>query len=912
MDKITPEKAARRFLNSDCRSAIPEADLAESCERLIQDVAKRSLRRALKLARQFEERSRGGSQVLRLTAYRARARMCHFSGEHGEALKYYLLARRSIRSDPVIVARIDRTLVDVYMYLNDFPKARRHARLAMSRFRKLRRHGDLAQTWVNYGNLLHRLDRHREADKWYRRAADYFEQTDNAAALARCYYNRANVLVQMFEFSDAEPLYERAKEIWTQCGNVLDVCDVRYGLAWVRMLRGEFHRALLELSSCEKTYREVGDPRGEALCALDRAEVYLTLGLFEDARKDAADSERRFARLNLRYERAKASLFRAQASQALGLKREAAQLLRKSRRLFQAERNWGFTGVTHLVSADSSDSQKDRETQLDTARRFFARAHMPFWEAICDLKAATAGIEDSAVRARMRQNKAIQLVPHLYALEQTLDGDRRWQRGDTTGAIDLWRRAADRLDEVRAHLPPVELRSAYGRRHVSPHLRLISAEADRDPLVAAVWSERYKTAGLWSPQPADLTSKEREHVARSLTALAAQVVAVARQVSPSGPRNWRAPAVTHALGRLQKQIRRELLASGSVDMRSIESVETIAGQFRSVSERFPVIQFHLQGDDIFAFVHSHGKTRLARFEGGQKRLGLALERWRFILEVQLLTRSSGHPASLATEMSLWEEFGEWLWRPLGVGKDCSRVLILPEGELANIPWGALVYGGAPLATLHQFMICPSLRHYLAAEKIQTKAKSVEVFKGLADDLRMVDQEITTLISQAGDRAVSYDPVRRESWPSEEDAALWHYSGHSCLREDNPFYSYLILEDGPLFAADFRLKRCRVNLVTLAACRSGEEVALPGDESMGFVRSLLEMGARNVIAGHWPVSDQSTALWMNAFYDKYLFGESILDSARTASMKVRELYPSAYHWAAFSVFGAGCEGGNCVA
>jgi CHAT domain-containing protein len=129
-----------------------------------------------------------------------------------------------------------------------------------------------------------------------------------------------------------------------------------------------------------------------------------------------------------------------------------------------------------------------------------------------------------------------------------------------------------------------------------------------------------------------------------------------------------------------------------------------------------------------------------------------------------------------------------------------------------------------------------------------------------------------------------------------------------MRSENPFYSYLMLDDGPLFAADFRLRQCRVGLATLAACRTGEQVSLPGEESMGLVRSLLEMGARNVIAGRWPVSDQSAAEWMIHFYSRYLDDEDLFTAAREATRNVRENFPSAFHWAAFSVFGAGRTGG----
>ena len=97
--------------------------------------------------------------------------------------------------------------------------------------------------------------------------------------------------------------------------------------------------------------------------------------------------------------------------------------------------------------------------------------------------------------------------------------------------------------------------------------------------------------------------------------------------------------------------------------------------------------------------------------------------------------------------------------------------------------------------------------------------------------------------------------RRADWPDDGEWKVWHFTGHARHRADNPFYSSLQLADGPLFGADFRLKNCRVDLATLAACRTAHQSVLPGEEATGLVRCLLEMGTRNVVGSHWPVSDR---------------------------------------------------------
>jgi len=83
---------------------------------------------------------------------------------------------------------------------------------------------------------------------------------------------------------------------------VIDATDARYGLAWSHMLQGKFHIALRELASCEKAYRQTGQYRGVALCELDRAEVYLSLNLLEDARSSARKAESWFRKRGFRYE----------------------------------------------------------------------------------------------------------------------------------------------------------------------------------------------------------------------------------------------------------------------------------------------------------------------------------------------------------------------------------------------------------------------------------------------------------------------------------------------------------------------------------------------------------------------------------------------------------------------------------
>lgn len=826
------------------------------------------------------------------------------SGKHADALKYYLQARALCRNDALPRARIDRALIDIYMYIGNAAAARRSARSAISVFKRLEAADDLAQTQVNYGNLLHRQDRHREAEKLYRRAATHFDATGDRLAAARCYYNRANTLVQLFDMPEAERLYRQAISIYTEAGYELDACDARYGLAWLFMLSGKFHVALIELSACEQTYHGAGDPRGEALCLLDRAEVYIGLGLYLDAVAAARAAEKKFGRLGMRYEKSKAALFRGQAAAALGRKSEAARSRQGAERGFAGEGNQGFLGATRLLGAElAGPDRRLRRKELAAARRHFGRAQLPYWAAMCDLYEIAGCSRSAQLLKRVGRNRAVHVVPHLYALWQTSLGDQAYRQSRIDQARRCWRLAADRLDAVRAQLPPLELRGAYGRRHRLPHPRLIAIDLNNHPQQAAAWSERYKTAGLWAPLvETGPSTAARRSIERSLEELALHIGALGSHGSGSRGATDTAMASPRPPVNLYRRVREELIALESAGG-NIPPLAVLRRMITAVSRRRPVIQFHCADDDIIAFVHRNGATRVRRFPGGASRLAEDMSKWRFILEGRLLNAVLDSAAS-AAEHALWREIGGWLWTPLEIGREEPEILVLPEGDLSNLPWPALIVDGRALAERHRFVLSPSLRHFHAATGVRVEGRKFQIFRGAAAGLPETDREITALSSLFGPHAEVHDPCRREDWPSRGEVFGWHFVGHASVRADNPFYSCLHLDDGPLFAADFRLKRCRVGVVTLSACRSGEQVNMPGDESTGLVRSLLEMGARNVVASRWPVWDRSAALWMERFYRRLLDEARPSEAVNRASLDVREQYPSAYHWSAFAVFGAG--------
>ncbi len=897
--------AARRFLKSGSLDGIDRTIVAGACSREVRKTTQKSIAKATRLAQEFVRHARGYGGVLLQYALRTQGWCYHIGGRYGQAEKAYLEARSLVKRDPVWRGKVDRILIDVYMYLGDYREAQRRARLSLSTFERSGHTAEAAKTRVNLANLYHRQDRHSEASREYELAAQFFENSEDLLTLALCRYNYANTLVQLFEMDAAAKLYSEAERAFTDLGYDLYANESRYGQSWLQMLRGEYYYALTGLASCERSYRATGQRRGVLLCTLDRAEAYLGLNLFTDAYNAATQAERSARKLGLQYEAAKAALFTAKASYAVGESGRARRAIKRAEDKFRREENHAFLGVVLLTQAMANLNDRNASDIIESARAEFALAQLPLWQAICDLQLAWYEPDNSSIRKRLQHSRAVRAVPHLYSEWQTLLGDRQAGKGRLAAAEKHWLRGAGMLDAVRAKLPPLELRTAFLRHRSDPYLRLVKVYSKDQPDRAAAWSERYKTIGVWAPLNDDLVSnKKRRRAESSMTELAGRITALSTHLSSTvGKRGWQKPRPRRAWQNLVDKVRHDLAAAENMAGVGPSRVETLMTDFKKVGRQLPVVQFHCDQNDLVAFVHRNGEIACKRYHNGQRRLRQFLGLWHILLGRALLSNENPSRADIYDEKVLFKQIGDWLWTPLGIEDRLKRVLILPEGRLTNLPWSAVISNGETLGNRHTLILSPSLRHYLHSRKVRVTSKRVGVFVGQLDGLDYTHRELGAFSAHAGDDVEVHDPCLRSDWPHGQAARLWHYTGHAELRMDNPFFSSLQMKDGPLFAADFRLRRNRVGLVTLAACRTGQQMYLPGEEATGLVRSLLEMGARSVIASHWAVADRSTASWMKEFYGCYLEGLSLEESMRQAMMSVREKYPSAYHWAAFSLYGA---------
>lgn len=144
------------------------------------------------------------------------------------------------------------------------------------------------------------------------------------------------------------------------------------------------------------------------------------------------------------------------------------------------------------------------------------------------------------------------------------------------------------------------------------------------------------------------------------------------------------------------------------------------------------------------------------------------------------------------------------------------------------------------------------------------------------------------------------------------ANVIHLSMHGYFNAADPTLSKLMFagaavddssaDPRALFAsemASFSALRDR-DLVFAAACQTGLLAAdrTNSSELTGILRPLTANRNKNVILSLWNVSDQATAEFVKAFYQKLAVTQDVTVSFHYAQDQLRAKYPHPYYWAAF--------------
>ncbi|MDE5423203.1 CHAT domain-containing protein [Ancylomarina sp. DW003] len=276
----------------------------------------------------------------------------------------------------------------------------------------------------------------------------------------------------------------------------------------------------------------------------------------------------------------------------------------------------------------------------------------------------------------------------------------------------------------------------------------------------------------------------------------------------------------------------------------------------------------------------------------------------------------------------------------------KRLILVPEGRLAYIPFGVLIKDEGDLENLNYRSLNYLVRHnpisYQNSATIAYKRPSRDLFFSTSNKLlafapaynNVSDSILTTRqahenvlyplpgakievknISKIISGEIYLDELASETRFKEkaEDFDILHLAMHTILDDKNPMYSKLVfsqtgdsLNDGLLNTHEIYNMNLKARMVVLSACNSGDGKFLKGEGVMSLARGFFYSGCPSLIMTLWTVEDNSGSSLMSSFY-KFLsqsFPKDVaLQQAKLEYLETADpLKSHPYFWSGYVVIG----------
>lgn len=357
-------------------------------------------------------------------------------------------------------------------------------------------------------------------------------------------------------------------------------------------------------------------------------------------------------------------------------------------------------------------------------------------------------------------------------------------------------------------------------------------------------------------------------------------------------------------------------------------------RLRSVPLRLPELQKRLP-DDTLLLEYWQGEHAIGLLRVRRDRVDFS---YRELAEADLQALRA-LPGKLSDSGSQdWKETAAAASRLLLPGglNEARRLVIVPDGELARIPFEALPQGGKLLLETESISYLPFASGFRGGPEPRafsppwhkmlvafadprpgagagSLAMSAEETQRLPDAGREVE-EIAAALGGTSELHRNAD-ARKEYLNAgpHAGAPFLHLATHAFADPADPERSYVLFSPAPGAAGfDYLFLKEAASLngkglamVTVSACDSGAGQSVRGEGVQSFSAAFLAAGARATVTSLWRVGDRPSAELMQRFYRNLSQGATLSDALRNAKLAFLRSGTSAAHptyWAAFVLHG----------
>ncbi len=215
------------------------------------------------------------------------------------------------------------------------------------------------------------------------------------------------------------------------------------------------------------------------------------------------------------------------------------------------------------------------------------------------------------------------------------------------------------------------------------------------------------------------------------------------------------------------------------------------------------------------------------------------------------------------------------------------LVIVPPGTLHSVPWSLL-----PSLRHREIAVAPSVASWhqtraRARERSQPGRVTFVVGPGLGSGAGEVGPLAASYPEASVIGGVAGPATAPRVLAALDGVWLGHIAAHGNFRSDNPLFSALVLDDGPLTVHDFEQLDTPPHRLVLACCDSGLGLPAGADELLGLVSSLLQLGSAGVLAAIVPINDPATVPLMTALHAELAQGADLPRALLRARMNAED-------------------------
>jgi CHAT domain-containing protein/tetratricopeptide (TPR) repeat protein len=813
---------------------------------------------------------------------------------------------------------------------------------------------DISASLDNIGVIYYSLRRYDQALHYYQRSLKLEEKLGREAFIAYGLEKIGDVYFNLKQFRFALDSYKRAVTRWQNLGSERDFARILGYVGGAYYTLGDLEKALDHYLRALKLNEKLDAEGAVASNQQDIGRTFFKLGLYEKAREYWQRASKIWEKTGNERELAWCLV----GMGAVLSPSEELSYYRRSLSIFEKlGDDRGIAGCLNNIGAVYQS-----RGQYDESMEFLQRS-LALWERIEDEAeiARTVSSIGDVFKSRGQVDKALEHYQRALQLREkigneldiavTLDtiGWNLAEEGRLEEAEEAYARAKELLESISRQVrDPVELGAFQAANQGSLYARFAALRIRQGkPEAALELVEGGRLRGLG--QQVDLSEKTLARIlsskdakvlqsAQDLVALKSGVVRVLKESSAKKEEvEARGKELADARFNLAR-VKDELFLKYPDFQMLVGEKPANAPQILAYARRHPdtvFVEYAEIGDDLLMFTIDRDGIRA-------KELRAAAPHKLVEDYLEAVQTSDARERELAKAL-----FG--LLVPPEAAEAGKRIVFVPDGSLADLPFAALMdSGGKRLIEEHAVSTSLSLGLFLWQS---TPRESEGGLLAIADPTGQGGEVVENPVRggfgplpgarEEGKAVVATLPGSLALTGKEANEgrvkegapkyAVLHFACHGNLAVD-PRHSALVLakeaegaaEDGFLTAEEIWGMPLTANLAVLSACHTGQGVNQGGEGLMGLTWAFRAAGVPSIVASKWQVDDAATSRIMVKFYEELKRGARKDDALRTAmlaemnypvtsgrprsepvsvpGLKPGQRRSNAFYWAAFQLIG----------